>query len=624
MSQTLILDNVIKFLDLTSKKYLIELKTDKENELKKNPKNTKLILKKYNKIEQDHQQYIERLKQELKDQGYCVGFSICHAAMDISGKLDWWEHILADLANWDGNADDLNKEIVLPKYEEENKITYEMSEHTDLHLIENKVVEQDEINISIRENIYVRVLNYVLYNFGSMDEAYHDFMPSGINQSNILQSDAFVSQKYKHYPEKKQSYFELLDGNDKIKTIKQRKKVAGFFSEDELHTLLNKHMIEGTICLIHSLDHVIRIGYKNSKWILYDPNDNHKKIPIKQTYEYHDKSKMIKEIFNSLHNQSVCIEIATIDEKKEIAFPHYGQLSKNSAENLLKDCGLHIIARNTPETLLDIINNTNLSMNKAKIYSALSDALIKKDVNGVPGLHAIIHYAPQCLPELFKLANQSSKEGLRLRSAITDGMDLKDSTKWTGLHMMTQFAPQYISTLFEMADDSKLGLELRDVIADSLVEKEDLNNCTALAEIARTAPETLTKAIELALSTKNNEINWHEYIVAAFAAEDKQRITGWEAIESHASKYKKNILDIVFKHLLTLDTKTLTNFKTDLEDALTNPTSDYRGLCKKQPFMSFAGMEYGKTSIWKNLHEKTTSILRNREKKDKGIKLSLI
>src|SRR5580658_5821232 len=103
MSQTVILSQFIKYLDINSNNYLTELKAQKNL----------FTQQQLDKVISEHTSYIEKLKQDL-DGGYCFGFSLCHAGMNITGKLAWWEHAQVKMHNWDGKENSLDNEFILP------------------------------------------------------------------------------------------------------------------------------------------------------------------------------------------------------------------------------------------------------------------------------------------------------------------------------------------------------------------------------------------------------------------------------------------------------------------------------------------------------------------------------
>src|SRR3990167_6790636 len=56
----------------------------------------------------------EDLQKTLIDEGYCFGFCVCHAVMDITNKLCWWQAALNQVAHWNGTAAALEKRVKLP------------------------------------------------------------------------------------------------------------------------------------------------------------------------------------------------------------------------------------------------------------------------------------------------------------------------------------------------------------------------------------------------------------------------------------------------------------------------------------------------------------------------------
>src|SRR5579864_8787571 len=98
MPQSDILDQLIKYLDITSGKYLEELE-NQEHAAK-----DKKTLASIQNEKKSHLDYISKFKQFLNN-GYCHGFAVCHGAMDLLGKQEWWENVLLVLAKWDGKPE---------------------------------------------------------------------------------------------------------------------------------------------------------------------------------------------------------------------------------------------------------------------------------------------------------------------------------------------------------------------------------------------------------------------------------------------------------------------------------------------------------------------------------------
>lgn len=582
--QVVILKNLSKFVLIESREYLAQLEAERQEQLLQSPSKITSINLKFNKLIKDHKEFIDNFTKEINKDGYCVGFSICHGAMNIMGKLNWWESVLVELTMWeDGKDGGLDEKIDLP--------------------------DSDNENVT-RRDIFRRALDYIIYNFSSSDESYTNFIPKGLNQFNFLNPDSHIFPKFKSNPEKKQSYFEILDCNGEIRTIKQRNKISGYFSEEQLNKLLDEKIVEGNICLLRSINHVMHFGYRDGKWIFYDPNFDHSKLPIHLIFETGSKEDMIKKIIERFNSRSLAIEIASIDENRIIAFPYLDEIINTEPSTLLQGAGLHILAKHDDDTLMKILKTTD-SKEKTILHKAIQTALKKLDRNKTPGLHMVIKNTPQLVLSLLELIDDSD-EGQATKLSLADALMLKDSGGWTGLHHFSVHAPQALKKLFDLVDDSKAGQELHYAISSCLAEKEQLGSLTGLYVIAKNAPQALTHVLQLVLTDQkeNNEIEWLENILETLATTSDQGLTGWDMIHLKAHPFKKEILKILLNHIEKLDLDVLTTLEKDLSNAQVNPNSKYRGLCKEHhSFLIKYRQDYGKTTIWRKLYEKTQSVL---------------
>lgn len=613
MTQEVILKNLSKYLEVVSKKYLAELEHDKNEKLakipKKNIKEINVINEKYKKERESHSQYINKVKKELITQGFCFGFAVCHAVMDIDGKLNWWEKVLYEIANWDGKELSLEEFTSLPdehSFKEDPLVSAEKN-------IKHK---EDSLNNKKRKYVFERALNYIVFNQSRDNNAFQEYQLKESTQNAFLLPDdhgIFLSENL----EKKQSYFEMLstsvdEKKEVIKTIKKHIKMAGHFSKENLENLLDEQTMQGCICLVHSITHTIRIGYNGSQWIYYDPNDNHKKIPI---HFSGSKQEVIDKIIFDLETQNIAIEVASFDENKKMDFPYYDQLLKKSPASLLKEGGVDIFSSNAPDRLIHLMKQAKSSADKS-IYSVLTEGITKKDNDNNNGLYNLEIDSVDALCALFHLAHGDSEEEKSLKQAIAIALKQASSEKTNVLFTIIKYDAEILPELFKLADTSKEGLEIRSAIAYCLTEniKAD-KNC--LFSLAKNEPRYLPQAIELALSVSNKKSRWFHHIIETLALKHSKGVTGWEIIEAEVPKGKDIILNQLLSHIDSLDTDTLMAFNKELHKAVHSDTSPYRGICKKPPsyfFLDKFGLSYGKTEIWNKLTSKTKSVLASRQK----------
>jgi len=504
MTQEVILDNFIHYLDIASKNNIEQLELLKKSLIEEQMKTLtkedaiKKVDLQIDKLKQENEAFIQQFKKDLTI-GYCFGLSLCDGAMDHIGKLHWWKHVLVELHNWDKTQKSLDTEITLPDSENSKPIT--------------------------RRKLFELALNYIIPSQASVKESYKKFMPTGISQRSILKPDARVIDAYNKQLERRQSYFEIIDKKGDIQTIKINKSIAGYFTADNLDLLISAQTIQGTICLLHSGNHAMRLKYDGINWILYDPNYPHNNI--QSMHFTGDKHAVMKEIFARFKTHSISVEFAAFNPDKEFDFSAYDQLIRESPDTLLKEQGLHIIAKKTPEYLPEIIKLADNTEQGLKIRSALIKALQLKEPDSTwTGLHAISQEAPALIPELFKLADKT-QSGIEMRLAIAAALAEKDDIS-TGLHFILQNSPNSLPVLFQLADNTPEGQQIRSAIAKGLADKF-FNNCTGLHMVASFSPASLPGLFKLADGTPQG-LQIQTAIAKALTEKSKDNETGLERI----------------------------------------------------------------------------------------------
>lgn len=215
--------------------------------------------------------------------------------MDIAGHLDWWEHVLESLAQCPMTFDSLDQEVKLPNGAKEEKLL--------------------EFHRPTYRNLFTRVINYVNYNGHIQEQEFS--LGSKIHQSIILEPDG---------------PFELLVNGEREK-IKKRTAIIGDFTDKQLLGLLDEKIIEGNICCISKGNHAIRLGYKDSQWILYDPNYDHTSVK-KIKFVTRSKKELVKELIKVMGN-SLAIVVSSLNTEL-VDFNKYKEVIEQKPLELLR------------------------------------------------------------------------------------------------------------------------------------------------------------------------------------------------------------------------------------------------------------------------------------------------
>ncbi len=305
-----------------------------------------------------------RLAKELETNprvsGLCFGFSLCRGAMRTTGKLEWWEDVLAKITAWDERPQSLERQYVLKGAELASKD------------------KKEPASISL-ETVFNRAINYIFLNHSSQVLVPYLSPP--------IQIDAF----------RKNGNFELSDGKKTL--IPNKTYVAtghGILSADDLSQPATKKALEENICLLSSsgfTPHACELSYnpKTQEWSFYDPNyaDNKAKIFKDTKAGMKDLLKEIKNILGADITFEYCklgikpettlsetpdkkgsslsdslesdLPSGALDKKtvgKKVNFPpsfkHYQRLLMQNPQYVLDGWGLHALAKYAPEYLAKI------------------------------------------------------------------------------------------------------------------------------------------------------------------------------------------------------------------------------------------------------------------------------
>ncbi len=269
----------------------------------------------------------KELKKILSDPefGACFGLTLCHAVMDLVevNMLAWWEAVLYEITTWDETENSLDKLINLP----------------------------NGVPLPLR-TLLERAINYVILN----QEKISGFSIQNFDQRSLLTPNG---------------HFSFLDSKNQIRKIQHREIYAGNFSDQQLSDLLQTEDIKDNIVLLYSEDHIIRVGYKNNQWIVYNANYAHNN-PKKIIYKVIDsKEELIKEIRACFvgANKEIAIDICSLKKLVQpfMADTIYQSLLQNNLQGILSGKGWLLIAVFNSSCLLQLIGkNPNLLLNLPK------------------------------------------------------------------------------------------------------------------------------------------------------------------------------------------------------------------------------------------------------------------
>lgn len=364
--------------------------------------------------------------------GKCMGFSITHGIEDLSDKLDLWENMLAAVLDWDCNPNSLQAKI--------------------------KSCNEQELR-----DIFWGVLSLVLFYQGSLAKT--AFAPKGINQHKMMDYVQIIKDK-KPYP------------------LVSHQKVAGYLNEKQLSLLLDEEHINNrtTLCFLHSCDHRIRVTYKDSKWMLYDPNNKH--IPGQTLKSYDNKQALIDTIFTKL-SHSICIERASFAEKLP-AIDH--KLIMENPLELFNELGLSLMAKDMPQVMNEILDS--LTINKPDLQRSLAGALLRKDNDGDTASHIIAQYAPTAFIKILNLMD-SSEEGQLLQNNFIKLLNTDNSL----LQKIFIYAPYLIPKLYKISHDEVTHLYIGRMLTRVVTS---LPNKSGLEMMALQSPESLKELFQIA------------------------------------------------------------------------------------------------------------------------------
>ncbi|MDP1573669.1 MAG: hypothetical protein Q8L78_01860 [Coxiellaceae bacterium] len=315
VSQKTLVDKFIAYINITRKRAFEKLVLEREALSSQKPLDEK-ALSRISQIAQLLQKHTSLTQQEESNyrKGLCHGFSIMHAYMNATEKLDAWKNTLKIMSEWDGMEDSLAHEAANETY----------------------------------DRLFQQRINDVLFSQqGSV---------TNVEQTDFLTPNGLFRSE-----------------NDETIKAESRVVAAGYFSNKHLLAFLNEAVFSSkAICLIKSGGHACSIRYDSNqqKWFFYDPNNNDGET------EYSDKLSLIKRIKKTLGN-SLCLEVAswnsTEAEKIQLLRKAYLEIVTTDSAEIVQEFGLYFIARNNPEQLTAIIEKAKQDEN---LCLAIAKALV--------------------------------------------------------------------------------------------------------------------------------------------------------------------------------------------------------------------------------------------------------
>jgi len=461
MTQTVVLDKLARYLELTAKE------------------ETKLI------------------RQVLIDEGYCFGFSLCYSF--IESERSQWEDNLIKIATWDGTEATLAKIISADKFLDESKE------------IKQQKFAEEKTKKNSKLNCFDEVLNYVVFNHAIAKEAYKDFMLNDMNQIS------FLNYRYEKNAVKKMiksSMFELLKSDGTIKCIQDRVIMIRHFTVDILAEFLRKNVdcFYHMQFLISNVYHAITLCREKNKWLLYDPNYDHQsKSTIRK--EFFAEEELAKEII-AIQGYSLVFRVISLDQTIEDKI-----IIENASINDLKEFGLYLFAvckHAYLSNLLEIADKTQegrdivaepiamRTINNSSVFHVISpELLVKLIAIGLKGKNGHRHLANALMAvnsrgdsALKKLHNYSSIALISLLEVIGKNLIIDAAIKELNIYAIRYFVmygwslknkfPQVfhvnIVAHFEnaqeekLSDEDKMKLEnIHNIVSLLIEEKVDVN-----------------------------------------------------------------------------------------------------------------------------------------------------
>src|SRR3990167_2777983 len=482
-----------------------------------------LIEKLIDYIEIDRNRYnslplSEKEKSELKE-GLCHGFAIVYSYMLATNRehYHWWKELLNTIINWDSKEESLQQKI---------------------RLLSSSQPEESSLDTLLQ-----RAVNYVLFHQVPM------FIHP--NQFELLTPN-----------------FGLFD-SEKGK-IKDRFIFSGCFTSKNFSDFLEETLFtEGTMCLIHTLDHVCSLWYEKdeAQWYFYDPNlgetiSENKEMIVKKVF-------MMARQYNGIYeeNTALAIDFSTIREfssvKKERQFSAYSNLITQRGELLLKNFGLHYIVNYSPKELAVILT---LAKRDSELRKEIGNSLTK-EINFFRTGFDMLNQDSENIFSIFSLAVDDEFLRWKLLEALTyrrkDGLTrlqvFLNTHELNGANALLKLVQEsgdiYFqrNIFFSLHEKDKLGYTLLNVIARMSPGLErnfiDIIGDTGTkwekfyCEIPFIKIETFMDVIKLAESNQIDEKDFSNFLTQSKVHRD---LNGFELIV-FSSVFEPEMLNSLFE-----------------------------------------------------------------------------
>lgn len=300
--------------------------------------------------------------------GACHGFSIVHGAMNVIGKMEWWENMLSISEAWSGDIVDLKK-----KYQ--FKIDEEIKEYTTEQVLQI-VYEYVMMHTSIKSQYRSEKLS-----------GRDDFVAEP--QHAILRGEGIIDKAYGRYLEIIKQEKNNFGNSLEILYPSSSTEIAGYINDDLLNLILTKENLANNICLVNGPGHATEIGIYKEKIYYYDPN--YDKRDGKYYKEFDNVIDCIKEVKERLKGNILHIQIGNMSPLNKVDFKG---ISYNI--ELMKGNGLQFMMTNLPQHMVkDYLENV------IKIYPEKEiSAMVAQTINGNREEKTIYELIIEKYPEL--------------------------------------------------------------------------------------------------------------------------------------------------------------------------------------------------------------------------------
>ena len=330
---------------------------------------------------------------KMLNSGACFGLSVCHAAMNLIGRLPWYEAALVALAEWDGEQSSLNNEILLPMADGNRpvKLGY----------------------------LFFRIFNYIVFEHNA-----RFLFPTFIQQDVLNPAKAL---------------FKILDQNDHAYFIQHRETVAGYFSELQLGNYLRESFMKNAMCILGNGEHAISLSYHSdsNQWWLYNANYDNKSIHQVFLTRHEALNEVIRILGNSINIQ---LAYLTKPAVLNVYAKEFERLVKIKKCGIIRERGLHLLLLNAAHlvpVLLETLKNDD------RAPSELLRALTTKNKDGSTGIQLVLHYAAEYLPEFLGIIKSQAYAPALINTAL----NAANKRKWTGWMTMTHYAPEHANLI---------------------------------------------------------------------------------------------------------------------------------------------------------------------------------